>query len=89
MLIKNDYVLKDIVIMAMRYALPRRTYAFSQVYDFIRTYENIIDARTKDVMLRDLDIAITSYNAGAYYLDTCDINLIENCREWLERLNVK
>lgn len=53
---------RDIVISALRYALPRHTYILPSTCEFI--YDNadiIIDNRVKDVMLRDIDEQLKYY----------------------------
>jgi hypothetical protein len=53
--IKNDYILKDMVISAFRYSLGRHSYIVPETIEFIQNNPQLIDQRVKGVMLRDLE----------------------------------
>lgn len=59
--LKLDYVLRDMIISALRYAIGRKTYIVEETIDFIKSYPNLIDERTKKIMLEDLKSTIDYY----------------------------
>ena len=70
--IKIDYVLKDMMISALRYALGRRTYITQETAEFIMENPNLIDNRVKTVMMRDIEGYFQQRDAWGYPDDECD-----------------
>lgn len=70
--IKVDYVLKDIVISALRYALGRRTYITQETAEFIMDHKELIDTRVKWVMIRDIEEYFNMRKVWEYPDDACD-----------------
>lgn len=70
--IKVDYVLKDMIISALRYALGRRTYITQETAEFIMENPNLIDDRVKTVMIRDIDEYFDRRRMWDYKDDECD-----------------
>lgn len=80
---------KDICICALRYALPRHTYAVEEVCSFIKKHANdILDKRVISVILRDIEEQLDYYNfhvvemVGKYNWQ-CDKDCIEDLKEFL------
>lgn len=69
---KIDYVLKDMIISALRYALGRRTYITGQTAEFIMENPCIMDERVKSVMIRDLEEYFDRRKTWDYKDDECD-----------------
>lgn len=67
---ENDF--GDIMIMALRYALGRRTYVTSEVCDFIKQNKEYINERVKSVMTRDINNYKESRIKGYIRDDKCD-----------------
>ena len=59
--LENNYMLKDIVVCALRYALGRHTYTVDEVCEFIENNPALVDERTFSVMLRDIDERLMEY----------------------------
>ena len=79
--LKNDYILKDMIISAFRYALGRHSYIVTETIEFIQNNPKLIDKRVQGVMRRDLNefrdyICDEWKEWGAF-------------KDWLERLEVK
>lgn len=70
--IKVDYVLKDMIISALRYALGRRTYITHETAEFIMENPNLIDSRVKTVMIRDIEEYFDRRKMWDYKDDECD-----------------
>lgn len=62
----------DIMIMALRYALGRRTYVTNEVPDFIKNNTDFITERVCIVMLRDITHYVEDRDAGLVHDDKCD-----------------
>lgn len=79
-----NYELQDIVICALRYAIGRKTYATEEVTSYIMKYPELINARVKMIMLRDLK------DINKYYKDTdIDYQIFKVFEQWLEKLEVE
>lgn len=87
--LKLDYVLRDMIISALRYALGRRTYITAETSEFIVENKDIIDGRMKQVMLSDLKHYLEKRNAGFITDDKCDYMVWENLYNWLSELEVE
>lgn len=87
--LKLDYVLRDMIISALRYALGRRTYITAETSEFIVENKAIIDSRMKQVMLRDLKEYLERRNKGFISDDKCDNEVWVNLYNWLNELEVE
>ena len=87
--LKLDYVLRDMIISALRYALGRRTYITAETSEFIVENKAIIDSRMKQVMLRDLKEYLERRNKGFITDDKCDYEVWVNLYNWLNELEVE
>ena len=87
--LKLDYVLRDMVISALRYALGRRTYITAETSEFIVENKDIIDGRMKQVMLSDLEQYLERRNKGFITDDKCDYEVWVNLYNWLNELEVE
>lgn len=85
--IKRD--LEDIVMMALRYALPRHTYALTEVIDFIKDNEYLITDRTKTVMLRDVQEQLDRYAVDCPDIAQIDKNTLISFKEYLTNKNIE
>ena len=52
--LKLDYQLRDMFISALRYAIGRKSYIVDETIEFIMSHPELIDDRTRSVMLNDL-----------------------------------
>ena len=86
--LKLDYVLRDMIISALRYALGRRTYITVETSEFIIENRAIIDSRMKQVMLRDLKEYLERRNKGFITDDKFDYEIWLNLYNWLNNLEV-
>lgn len=68
----NDF--GNIMIMALRYALGRRTYVTSEVPDFIKQNKAHLSEINKAVMIRDIEEYLDSRASGLITDDECDKN---------------
>lgn len=68
----KDDDLGDIMIMALRYALGRRTYVTSKVCDFIKQNIKHANNRVRDVMIRDIEEYKNKREQGDVNDDSCD-----------------
>ena len=86
--LKNDYVLKDMIICALRYSLGRRTYVTEETATFIKENPKLIDERVKSVMLRDLNEYFDKRTNSYHFDDECDYKVWLSLKKWLEEMNV-
>lgn len=87
--LKLDYVLRDMIISALRYALGRRTYVTAETSEFIIENKDIIDGRMRRVMLSDLQEYLERRNKGFISDDKCDYEVWVNLYNWLSKLEVE
>lgn len=73
----------DIMIMALRYALGRKTYVTDEVPSFIKNNSNHLNERVCIVMLRDVGRYIEDRMNGIITDDNCDYNSWVNFHNWL------
>ena len=66
----NDF--GDVMIMALRYALGRRTYVTNEICDFIKQNKLHIDERVKEIMTRDIKKYLEDRKNGVIKDDECD-----------------
>lgn len=83
--IKEMYDFKNIVISALRYSLGRRTYITVETANFIKEHPEVVDKRTKGVMLRDLEDYF-SRRGDFYKDDKCDYEAWLDLKKWLEEV---
>ena len=86
--IRVDYVLKDMVISALRYALGRRTYITQETAEFIMENPNLIDDRVKAVMIRDIDEYFDRRRTWDYKDDECDYQTWIELHKYLTEFKV-
>lgn len=79
---KNDGF-GNIMIMALRYALGRRTYVTQEVPEFIMQNEEHINEKICIVMLRDINNYVQDRKKLLYKDDECDYNSWINLQNWL------
>ena len=87
--LKLDYVFRDMIISALRYALGRRTYITAETSEFIIENKDIIDGRMRQVMLSDLQEYLERRNKGFISDDKCDYEVWVNLYNWLSKLEVE
>lgn len=68
----KDETFGDIMIMALRYSLGRKTYVTNEVPDFIKDNSEYISQRVCIVMLRDLAYYFDNRKTGLINDDKCD-----------------
>lgn len=78
---ENDF--GDIMIMALRYALGRRTYVTDEVPSFIKQNAEFINERICIVMLGDITRYIEDRKNGIEKDDDCDYNSWLSLQTWL------
>lgn len=76
----------DIMIMALRYALGRRTYVTEEVPSFIKANSIYITQRACIVMLRDVGNYISDRRNGIIKDDSCDYDSWVNFQNFLFNL---
>lgn len=81
---ENDF--GDIMIMALRYTLGRRTYVTGEVPSFIKQNAEFINERICIVMLRDITRYIEDRRNGIQKDDDCDFNSWLLLQNWLFEL---
>ena len=86
--IKVDYVLKDMIISALRYALGRKTYITQETAEFIMENPNLIDDRVKTVMIRDIDEYFDRRRTWDYKDDECDYQTWIELHKYLTEFKV-
>ena len=86
--IKVDYVLKDMIISALRYALGRKTYITQETAEFIMENPNLIDDRVKTVMIRDIDEYFDRRRTWDYKDDECDYQTWIGLYDYLKAFKV-
>lgn len=84
--IKDIHDFQDVMCCALRYALGRKTYITSVIPDFIKSYEEVIDNRVKEIMLRDLNQYFVFRESGYQTDDECDYNSWKDLANWLINL---
>ena len=80
----NDF--GDIMILALRYALGRRTYVTDEVPEFIMQNAEHINERICTVMLRDIDEYLQDRDKGLIKDDECDYQSWTKLAEYLVNL---
>lgn len=78
----NDF--GNIMIMALRYALGRRTYVTSEVPDFIKQNKAHLSDINKTVMIKDIEEYLDSREKGLITDDECDKSSFVNLLKFLK-----
>lgn len=88
--IKAGVDFKDMMISALRYALPRHSYIVSMTCNYIKNHASLIlDERVIGVMLRDIDWYLEDMKNGVVPSSwKSDIEEIEDLRRFLESYGV-
>lgn len=83
--IKIDYEFRDMIICALRYALPRHTYVVDEVCSWIEKHPTILDQRMINVMLKDVKEQLRFYNKnGVDSISEIDFKRLKSFYYWLE-----
>lgn len=85
--IKEMYDFKNIVILALRYSLGRKNYVTTETSNFIKDHPEVVDKRTKMVMLKDLNNYFDKREVF-YRDDKCDYETWLDLKNWLENIEV-
>ena len=85
--LKLDYQLRDMFISALRYAIGRRSYIVDETIEFIMNNPELIDKRTRSVMLNDLHEVENYYGTDMVDKHTF-LNTFYKLKGWLYDLKV-
>ena len=80
---ESIYDLENILIMALRYSLGRRTYVTVEINDFIKRYPSLITERVCTIMLRDIGRYLSDREIGLIKDDKCDYDSWIDLNNWL------
>ena len=89
--IKVDRDFKDMIISALRYAIPRHSYIVDMTVEYIKKNADLIlDDRVVAIMMRDLNehLGSVEYNPVPSWLQY-DVDLLEDLLNFLEDYDVK
>lgn len=82
--IRLDYQFRDVVICALRYALPRHTYIVDEICEWVEKHSEILDDRMLIVMKRDVEEQLAYYDEhGVSVIDEIDYKRIRRFYDWL------
>ena len=85
--IKLDGDFKDIIICALRYAIPRNTYIVDTVCSWIEEHPYILDDRVINVMLKDVGSQLRYYEKqGLNSITEIDYNRLKSFYQWLNMI---
>lgn len=92
--IKADRDFKDMMICALRYAIPRHTYMVDMTCEYIKNNaELILDDRVIAIMLRDLNEQLDYYKRSEESNPTimwrCDYDTLDDLRRFLEDYDIE
>ncbi len=76
----------NVMIMALRYALGRKTYVTLEVPEFIMKNKDLISQRVCTVMLRDISQYLEDRNNKMITDDKCDYDSWVKLSNWLYEL---
>lgn len=83
--IKLDGDFKDIIISALRYALPRHTYIVDSTCSWIEANPHLLDQRMIGIMRKDVASQLRHYMAvGTDSVTEVDYKRLRAFYEWLE-----
>lgn len=80
----NDF--GDIMILALRYALGRRTYVTLEIPDFIKNNKKLINERICICMIKDINNYLAYRKDGIIKDDECDYKSWIGLDNWLYKL---
>lgn len=82
--IKLDGEFKDIIISALRYAIPRHTYIVDSTCSWIEQHPYILDDRMISVMMRDVKAQLKRYEKdGIDSVTKTDYRRLKAFYQWL------
>lgn len=85
--IKLDGNFKDIIISALRYAIPRHTYIVDSTCSWIEAHPFLLDSRMVGIMKQDVKKQLRHYqNVGVDSVTEMDYNRLKSFYMWLEDL---
>lgn len=79
----NDF--EDMMVMALRYALGRKTYISNEVPDFIKDNIMHVSETKKAVMIKDIEEYLDSREKGLITDDECDKSSFVNLLTFLKK----
>lgn len=83
--IKLDGDFKDIIISALRYAIPRHTYIVDSTCSWIEAHPFLLDSRMVGIMKQDVKKQLKHYqNVGVDSITEIDYNRLKAFYMWLE-----
>ena len=83
--IKLDGDFKDIIISALRYAIPRHTYIVDSTCSWIEAHPYLLDQRMIGIMKQDVKKQLKHYqNVGVDSITEVDYNRLKAFYMWLE-----
>lgn len=80
----NDF--GNIMILALRFALGRKTYMTYEVSDFIKNNKDLINERICICMISDINNYLAYRKDGIIIDDECDYNFWIELNNWLYKL---
>ena len=84
-MIKLDGDFKDIIISALRYALPRHTYIVDSTCSWIEAHPFLLDSRMVGIMKQDVKKQLKHYgHVGVDSITEVDYKRLRAFYEWLE-----
>lgn len=85
--IKLDGDFKDIIISALRYAIPRHTYIVDSTCSWIEANPHLLDQRMIGLMMHDVRAQLKHYELfGTDSVTEMDYNRLKSFYMWLEDL---
>ena len=83
--IKLDGDFKDIIISALRYAIPRHTYIVDSTCSWIEAHPFLLDSRMVGIMKQDVKKQLKYYQSvGVDSITEVDYNRLKAFYMWLE-----
>lgn len=83
--IKLDGDFRDIIISALRYALPRHTYIVDSTCSWIEANPHLLDSRMVGIMKQDVKKQLKYYQSvGVDSITEVDYNRLKAFYMWLE-----
>ena len=83
--IKLDGDFKDIIISALRYAIPRHTYIVDSTCSWIEANPHLLDQRMIGIMKQDVKKQLKHYqNVGVDSITEMDYNRLKAFYMWLD-----
>ena len=79
----------NVMILALRYALGRRTYVTLEIPEFIMKNNKLISERVCIVMIRDINQYLKDRKSGMIIDDECDYKSWIKLNNWLYKLAIE